>query len=328
MVMRISQFANLVSKITDKYHTETTEAYPSQINTIAGPYPYDGKSETIDISGSTQLPMAPDHKGRVNEDQLYERGSKQHLIKWVSQGVPYEYKLWQFQQFQVINDRAENLIMSVEDAKEYFVMAFLGYGHTTTHPDGRDLTGFDGVAPFSASHVLADIVGCPTQSNLFTTTNVGSDMTLSPDNVKYIRRQMALYKNDRNQLQKVQPNTLIVPLSLADDAEEIMKSEKIAHELSNTTNILRDVKVVVIPELDQFSTVDYYFANLKMLRKHFIFVDVYKKHSKTSGKIINGIRVERDYDVHTKAEFAAADGMYFCGFGLEWRMISKIRPGV
>lgn len=327
-MLRISQFANLVSKVTDKYHTETTGAYPSQIDTVAGPYPYDGKSETIDISGSTQLPMAPDHTGRVNRDLIYERGSKQHTKKWVSIGVPYEQELWQFQQFQVINDRAENHILSILDAKEYFVMAFLGYGHTTTHPDGRDLTGFDSVAPFSAAHVLSDIVGCPTQSNLYTATNVGSNMTLSPDNVKYVRRQMALLKNDRNQLQKIDANTLIVPRALGDEAEEIMKSEKKAHELSNTVNILKDVKVVVIPELDQFSSTDWYFANLKMLRKHFIFVDVYKKHSKTSGKVVNGVRIEKDYDVNTKAEFVAGDAMWFCGFGLEWRMIAKVRPGV
>lgn len=327
-LQRMSQFTNLISKVTDKYFTETGKSYPSQIKEVCGTYPYDGKSETIDISGSTQLPMAPDHTGKVNRDLIYERGKKTLEKKWVSIAIEYEFELWLHQQFKVIGDRSYNHVKSIKDSIEYFVMAFLGYGHTTTHADSRDITGFDSVAQFSASHTLASIKDSPTQSNLFTTTNVGSNMALSADNVKYVRRKMRLFEDDRGLLMKTNPNRLIVPESLADTAEEIVKSKDKAHELSNTTNILKGIDVLVIPELDQFSTEDWYFVDRDLMKQHFVFAEVYGPKTKTEGQVINGIRIEKDYDIETKAELVAADYMCFCGVGLEWRWGSKVMPGV
>lgn len=119
--------------------------------------------------------------------------------------------------------------------------------------------GFDGLAMFSTAHTL-DPAG--TQSNNFTST------ALSAANYETVRAAMLSYTGEDGEPLGVNPNLLIVPPALEDEAKEILVAERNA---AGATNIHRgEAGYLMIPELANQPTT-WYLADVTRPIKPLLF---------------------------------------------------------
>jgi hypothetical protein len=182
-------------------------------------------------------------------------------IEW-SLGIQIERRLWQFDQFDIIDDSFKFLpdsafeTMQIQAAGVAFNDAFSSSSSWFTHTEG--------VAIYSNSHTTAR-PGISTSSgfdNLVTAA-------LSPAALTSARTQLRLLRDDAGRRRGPEPNALIVPVDLEDRAMEITKTVRGLDSAEGTINV-HDGRFRVIPWQYITDTNDWYLVNLERMKSNLV----------------------------------------------------------
>lgn len=310
-MLTTSGFARLISKTVDKYVDEQLGSYPSLIGKLFTSVPHGGLPKH-EISGSTGLGIAPEHKGTINFSSMEERGLAEGNWEHDSNGIEVEEDLVLKQQFPVIKGRSKFLVKSILDAREERACDMFVRGNTVLSTKSKDMTIFDSGALFRTTHTISTIDGCPTQSNLGTSA-------LTADNLAATRRAMMAFKDDKNIPCSVNPSLLIVGGAAETRAAEIVGSDKKWDEMTNTMNWNKGFQYVVWRWIDRVNPYAWFVVDYQMMKDNLFLSLRFDKSIETQGEVKEGIRIEKDYNPRTKAVEYMADSMFMMYVGMEWR---------
>jgi phage major head subunit gpT-like protein len=142
-----------------------------------------------------------------------------------TKGFKVERKLYDDDQYNIINQRPEGLAMGAVRTREKHGVSVFNNAFSSSY------TGGDSVSLCNASHPYSP-VNATTQSNTGTTA-------LSYDAIIATKKLMREYKDDRGELITVMPNTLLVPPELEDTAWTIVSSMNKPGTADNDANYVR-----------------------------------------------------------------------------------------
>ena len=181
-----------------------------------------------------------------------------------------------------LDDKKFNVMMA--DSGELFTSAFRVREKTGANVFNNAfssaftfMTSEEGVSWCSSSHT--------TKSGVSTSAGFDNSGTsaLSASAVSATWLLMRRFKNDIGERISVNPDTLIVPDSLGDKAEEIVGTEKGLYSAEGTINPQKGrFKVIRYRLLDDSSTKNWFMTDSRMLKKYNIFIDRIKPESKTN----------------------------------------------
>jgi len=152
------------------------------------------------------------YEGAIEYDE-FDQGYKTSLThEQYVKGFKVERKLVDDDQYGVINPRPRQLALSAMRTREKHAASVFNNAFSASY------TGGDSVALCSDSHPMSPV-------NATTQDNAGTS-ALTYDNVVTTRRLMREYKDDRNELVVINPDTLLVPPELEETAFAIMETEQ------------------------------------------------------------------------------------------------------
>lgn len=144
-----------------------------------------------------------------------------------SLGTSVSRKLFQDDQFNVINRKPANLAKAHMRTREQFGADILNNGFTAGGGGSATFTSGDAVALFSSAHTRTD--GGTNQSN--TTT-----ADLAEDSVEVALVAMRATLDDKGQLQGITPTTLLAPPALEKEASILLDSQGRVGTANNDVN--------------------------------------------------------------------------------------------
>lgn len=180
-------------------------------------------------------------------------------IEWAL-GIQIERRLWQFDQFNVIDGRMENLVDSAFETRQghaagvafndSFSASSSFYNHT------------ESVAIFSNSHTTL-------RSGVSTSSGFDNLVTsaLSPAALSSARTQARLLRDDAGRRRGFEPDALVVPVDLEYRALEIMQTQLGLDSADQNKNILAG-KFRVIPWQYIDDTNDWFLVNTAKMKKN------------------------------------------------------------
>lgn len=169
-----------------------------------------------------------EYEGSIEYDDNEQLYKTTYTHKEYVQGFKVERKLVDDDQYSVINKRPRGLALSAMRTREKHAASVFNNAFSS------DYTGGDSVALCSNSHPYSPGNSGSVQDNLGTST-------FSHDAVVATRQLMRAYLDDRGELVQVNPDTLLVPPELEDEAYEVVESVNKSGETSNTINYVRSV---------------------------------------------------------------------------------------
>lgn len=236
-----TKFASAITPVHRKYFTQEYYATVSKqyeqlvkVETMGKP------SESKQHFGGFGLPQANTEGNTIHVDTMSEGEEASYTSVRYDQGYYITHEMMNFDLSGVWGGAGQMGKTKVDNAPQRLGKGFAQLEEIEVaklFTDGFSNTGYDGKATFASDHPLAD--SSDTASNLATGA-------LTPDNVKLAITQMRTATVDEaGLLSVVKPKKLVVPPALEFTANEIMRSEKQAYEMSNTTNSISEMDVFV-----------------------------------------------------------------------------------
>lgn len=222
-------------------------------------------------------------------------------------GLQIERRLIDTEQFRVMVQKQNGLARALQRTKEKKAANLFNYAFSTAWEFMANEEG----AAMCGSHSTK--AGVPTTTGF---TNYGTS-SLSKTSVAATRIAMMKLKNDIGEYFDVQPDTLIVPVSLADTAYEITgydprsgaSSELDPTSAQHAINVLwKGFKVIPWIYLDSFSTTNWFMADSRYMKDFLLWIDRISEESHT---IV-------DYETFTIKQIVYSS--FGCGF-IDWRFI-------
>jgi hypothetical protein len=167
-----------------------------------------------------------------------------------STGFKFGWMLKETNKYNLAEKWTRNLKKVMLETKDIIVARIYNYPTATTY-----CSGFDGLALAHDSHTCLDDAA----STYDNKTTSGLSVTSLQSAYIYFRT----LKNDQGQRWMVAPDKLIIPPELEFTAKEITGSSLVAHELSNTTNVLREKGINVFVYSRLTDTNDWFLAATK-----------------------------------------------------------------
>ena len=246
-MMRLADFDSLITPIHRKYFTDNYYNAPEKQYTSIFKVEDMGKpSESKQHLGGFGHPLANVEGGTINVAEMSEGDSASYTSQRYDLGYIVTHELMTYSlDPEVFGGAGVAVNKNGEKKNVGNAPQLLGAGYAEFEEieaagvltGGFDNTGYDGLALFSASHTLAD--SGETASNLISGA-------LTPGKVK---EGLSLMRSDSrseaNVKKVIRAEKLVVPEGLEWDADEIMFSQKQAHEFSNTKNSITKVEPVV-----------------------------------------------------------------------------------
>jgi phage major head subunit gpT-like protein len=168
-----------------------------------------------------------EYDGAIQYDDNEQLYKTTYTHKEYVQAFRVERKLYDDDQYNVINKRPVGLALAAMRTREKHAASVFNNAFSGSYLGG------DGVALCSNSHPYSN-------SNASTQDNSGTS-AFSHDNVVATRQLMREYKDDRGELVSVNPDTILVPPELEDEAFETVQSVNKSGESSNTINYVKSI---------------------------------------------------------------------------------------
>lgn len=143
-------------------------------------------------------------------------------------GEAVTYEMYEDDQTGIIRKAPARLSWSKNRTKEQFGADILNFGFTFGGGGQALFNGGDGQALFSAAHPLKDANGA-TQSN-YTTAD------LDEDSLEEALVTMRATRDNKGELQMIQPTTLVVPPALEKEARILLESQQRTGTANNDIN--------------------------------------------------------------------------------------------
>ncbi len=168
-----------------------------------------------------------EYEGAIQYDDNEQLYKTTYTHKEYVQGFKVERKLVDDDQYNVINKRPVGLALSAMRTREKHAASVFNNAFSSSY------TGGDAVALCSDSH--------PYSPNNASTQDNSGTTAFSHAAVVATRQLMREYKDDRGQLVSVNPDTILVPPELEDEAYEVVQSVNKSGEASNTINYVKSI---------------------------------------------------------------------------------------
>ena len=171
----------------------------------------------------------------------------------------FERKLLDDKKYAVLDNRSGMLAESAARVREKYGVRPFAYAFSSAFDF---MTSEEGVALCSSSHT--------TKSGTSTSTGFDNSGTsaLNATSVAATRILMRQFRNDISERISIEPDTLIVPDTLADKAAEIMGTEKGLYSAEGTINVQKGrFKVIPYLRLDDYDTNNWFMCDSNLMKK-------------------------------------------------------------
>ena len=252
------------------------------------------------------VPDIPEFSGVIQSLPVYPGFYNKIEPKEYAGKLVYERKFLDDKKFPVMMADAEGLFTSAHRVMEKLGVRGFAYAFSSAFDF---MTSEEGTSWCSTAHL--------TKSGVSTTTGFSNSGTsaLSASSVAATWLLMRRFKNDIGERINVYPDTLIVPDSLGDKAEEINGTPHGLYSAEGTINVQKGrYKIIRWRLLDDYSTKMWFMADSRMLKRVNKFIKRIPPDSHTYIDLHNTLMTEIS--------------IYFrCGAGpLEWRCIYGHNP--
>lgn len=298
-----AQFVRLLDERLREVAEGKFKEIPSMIETFYRVLPSDSAFEEFFEVGA--LPDIPEFTGKLEYLSASPGYHIQIEPKEFAGGVQFERKLLDDKKYAVLDDRAGMLGGSAARVREKYGARPFQYAFSSAFDF---MTHEEGVSLCNDSHSTKS--GTSTSSGF---DNAGTS-ALSKTAVNATRILMKKFRNDISERIVIEPDTLIVPDSLADQAWEIVgntptgASSQLDNEsANNAVNVnYRRFKVIPYPRLDDVDTNNWYMVDSSLMKRFLVWID----------------RIKAEFNNTIDFEtFVVKHSAYFrigCGF-LDWR---------
>lgn len=197
-------------------YNDTEKQYPSQLANIFNVNSSDKAYEKdTSVSGLGKLAQKPEGDAIVYETPVNGYPVVySHLTFAKGEGITYE--MYQDDQYNIIKKSPRRLALAKMRTREQFGADILNHGFTYGGGGMAAFNGGDGKALFAADH---PIKSGGTQSNLTTAD-------LDEDALEEAIVRMRATKDNKGELQMIQPDTLVVPPALEKEARILLESQQ------------------------------------------------------------------------------------------------------
>jgi len=195
---------------------DTEKQFPSQVSTVFNVQTSDKAYEKdTSVSGLGKLVQKPEGDAIV-----YEAATSGYPVVYThltfAKGEAITYEMYEDDQYNVMKKAPKRLALAKMRTREQFGADVLNYGFTYGGGGLAAFNGGDGKALFATDHPLKS---GGTQSN-YTTAD------LDEDAIEAGLVAMRATKDNKGELQMVQPDTLIVPPALEKEARILLESQQ------------------------------------------------------------------------------------------------------
>ncbi len=219
------------------------------------------------------VPDIPEFNGALQSLSVYPGYYNKIEPKEYGAKLVFERKFLDDKKFPVMEANAEGLFVSAFRTRE---KAGLDVFNNAFSAAFTFLTSEEGVSWCSSSHT--------TKAGVATTTGFDNSGTsaLSASSLSATWLLMRRFKNDIGERIDINPDTVIVPDSLADKMAEINQTSSGYDTANGTANVLKGrFNVVACRLLDDYSTKNWFMADSRMLKRYNLFIDRIKPETNT-----------------------------------------------
>ena len=176
--------------------------------------------------------------GQLNKGNMQEAYTVEIVHDEWTQGIDIQYKMYEDQQYPIFKQGAIGMALSARRTREQNAFDIFNNGFNTTN------TGGDGLGLFSTAHT-SPVSAVGNQSNSGTSK-------LSPASYASTRALMKRFTTWSGNKVLINPDTVLVATENEVLARQVLESDKVALELSNTTNVIKSFKnnLIITPFLD------------------------------------------------------------------------------
>lgn len=303
-----TNYQPLLTEVNGKWNDFQKKDVPLWWDQVAGEMPSSARTEHY--NWAKNVPDLEEWVGSVNFQTL---GSYQYTLEnkdWV-RGV--EIRRTDIDDNQIGRDfwmQLEGLSKAAKKLPDQQMAAAL---HA-----GSSYTGWDGAAFFSASHPTGG--GWAGSSTVNQQNYWSSSTPLTFDNLNLVYQTMVNYRNDEGRPIGIMPNVLLVPPQLMTLAKRLTGDTLADQTVTGITMVgnqpnplAHTFKVVVAPELAQYSTTAWYLLDTNKP----IMPMIWQNRQDTQ---LNSLTSNTDYPVFVQNKFqftayrrgAAGYGMWYC----------------
>lgn len=294
-----AQFVRLLDKrlreVTEKRYKELPTMIPKLYNEISS----DSAWEEFFSVGSVQ--DIPEFNGKISYLGQAPGFYTKIEPKEYAGGIQFERKLLDDKKYSVLDSRASSLMESAQRTREKLGVKMFSNAFSTAFDF---MTSEEGVALCSSSHTTKS--GTSTSSGF---DNSGTS-ALSKTTVAATRLLMRQFRNDISERIEISDNlALIVPDSLADAAEEIVRTPKSLDTAEGNVN-MQAGRYEVIPylRLDDYDSNNWFMVDRDAMKRNALWVN------RVNPEVKNTVDFET-YILKTAIYFRVAYGF------TDWRFI-------
>jgi phage major head subunit gpT-like protein len=215
------------------------------------------KEYTVGVGGMSDVPV---YNGAVEYDAFDQQYLATFTHEEYAKGIAIERKLVDDDLYNVINQNASMLGVTFGRTRRKAMASIFNNGFVTTQ-----YTTPDAVAMFSASHVTS-------KQNAGTQSNTGV-LPLTYDNLMTTYKAMMVWTDDRGELMTINPDTIVVPVGLADTAWVLANSMQKPGTANNDMNYNQYVGWNVIVDRYLTDTNNWFVVDSTMAKMHLWWFD-------------------------------------------------------
>lgn len=219
-VARRENFGELLEPGLSEIFYEVYEQIPSVIGDLFNVQTTD-QAVVTDLSIGT-LGEFPEFDGTVEYDRMYQGYKATYEFPEYAKGFQIERKLYDDDQYNIINKRPAALAISAARKRETSAAAIFNNAFNDSY------AGPDGTGLCSTTHA--------SKATGVNQTNEGS-YALNHENLYIVKLAMRGFVDDRGGKILVNPDTLLVPPAMEEDAWELIQSELKVDTADNNPNI-------------------------------------------------------------------------------------------
>lgn len=204
--------------------------------------------------GLGKLGLVNVFKGTLEAVELDEGDLKTFTHVEYGNELPIEMRLIKDEKYNLVNSMLSEHAMSYDRTVTYHMTSTFNNAFATS---GDGAGAADGLALCSAA------AGRSSGKSL--TINKGTS-ALTHDNLVATRKLMRQFKNDKGLILDIRPDTLLVPVGLESEVDEIVNSVNRSDNANNATNTNRGLNVVVDPLLSDSN--NWFLIDSRLAKKH------------------------------------------------------------
>jgi phage major head subunit gpT-like protein len=201
-----------------------------------------------------------EYKGVIPYDDLDQLYKTTLTHKEYAKGFTVERKLVDDDQYGLITPQPRQLALAAMRTREKHAASIFNNAFSSSYAGG------DAVELCDASHPLAPTHSTDTQSNIGTSA-------LSADAITATRQLMRAFTDDRSEIMPVNPDTLLVPAELEDEAQVIVQSQLKPGGANNDFNYAGSLikNVIVWDYLTDAN--NWFLIDSALAKQHLLWID-------------------------------------------------------